>query len=728
MKKLRLPISFALMLVIMLIGVASFEEIRAAQPTTSVQTASLQTEEATQPVSPTLAIPFLEEWSASPHADLTAEAFIHWNEEDPAEIPESCAKCHSTSGYIDFLGADGSEAQVVDQPVPVGAEHGVEGVACVACHNDVTHVKDSVVMPSGIELTGLGDEARCMECHQGRQSGPGVDEAIASAGADDMDAVNADLRFQNIHYYAAAATKYGTLAKGGYEYEFKTYDANFTHVEGYETCIECHNSHTLELPLEECATCHEDVEEIEDIRDIRMAGSQVDYDGDEDVEEGIYYELQGVQEALYTGMQAYASSVAGTAITYDSASYPYFFIDADANGTKDEGDTEGFNAWTPRLLKAAYNYQTSLKDPGAYAHGGKYIIQLLYDSLEDLNTAIAEPVDMTAMRRIDAGHFAGSEEAFRHWDADGGVVPGSCAKCHTGTGLPMFLAEGAVISQPASNGLECATCHNDLVEWTRYEVETVRFPSGAMIDSGDADMNLCMNCHQGRESTVSVDRLIGDLAADEISDSLRFLNIHYFAAGATRFGTEAKGAYEYADMSYVGLFDHANVNSCNDCHMTHGLEVEWENCAECHDDIAIEGPEDLLDIRYEFGDYDGNGDEEEGVAHEIEALRGMLYEAIQSYATDTVGTGILYVDTTHPYFFADTNGNGTAEPEEVNRENQFASWTPRLLRAAYNYQYVTKDPGAFVHNPKYIVQILQDSLADLGADVSAMTRPEVESD
>jgi hypothetical protein len=37
----------------------------------------------------------------------------------------------------------------------------------------------------------------------------------------------------------------------------------------------------------------------------------------------------------------------------------------------------------------------SQKDPGRYAHGGKYIIQLLYDSIEDLNSEIAEPIDLS---------------------------------------------------------------------------------------------------------------------------------------------------------------------------------------------------------------------------------------------------------------------------------------------------------------------------------------------
>ena len=660
-----------------------------------------------------LQVPFLEEWMGSGHADFEAEAFRHWDEDDPAEVPTNCAKCHSSTGYQDFLGVDGTEASTVDNPAPLGTV-----VDCVACHNDATIQKTSVVMPSGLELTGLGDESRCMECHQGRESKVSVDQAIADAGVDE-DTVSEDLGFRNIHYYAAAATKYGTLAKGGYEYDGNAYDAEFKHVEGYETCIQCHNSHTLEVRVEECATCHEGVETAEDLRDVRMAGSMVDYDGDGDVEEGMFYEVQGLQEQLYASIQAYANEVIESPIVYDSASYPYFFVDNDGDGVGDDR----FAAWTPRLLKAAYNYQVSLKDPGEYAHGGKYIVQLLYDSISDMNAAIAEPVDMTAMNRIDAGHFASSEEAFRHWDEDG-AVPGSCVKCHTDTGLPMFIAEGATISQPPSSGLACATCHDDLQEFTRYEVAEVEFPSGAVIDSGEPDSNLCLNCHQGRESTVSVNNLIGETGDDEVSDSLRFLNVHYFAAGATRYGTEAKGAYEYDGKEYFGFFEHSRqANQCSDCHSTHGLQVDYEFCADCHDDIEIESQEDLRNIRYYFDDWDGDGDTDEGIAGEIDTLLETLYAAMQTYATDTVGTGIAYDSHSYPYFFNDLNGNGEVDEDEAVRDNGFNSWTPRLLRAAYNYQYASKDPGAFAHNGQYIVQVLHDSLEDLGADVSGMLRP-----
>lgn len=376
-------------------------------------------------------IPFLEAWQGSGHNDAEAEAFVHWNEEDPAEVPEDCAKCHSTPGYQDWIGADGSEVHSVEAPVAVGST-----IECVACHNQATQEMDSVLMPSGVELTGLGDEARCMQCHQGRESAVSVRSFIEEAGVGD-DEVSPDLRFRNIHYYAAAATKYGTLAKGGYEYDGTTYDGNFAHVEQFDTCIECHDSHSLEVKVDECTACHVDVASVEDLRDVRMPGSLVDYDGDGDVEEGIYYELEGSREMLLEAIQAYASEVSGTDISYDAASHPYFFNEAG----------EGYDGWTPRLLRAAYNYQVANKDPGAFAHGGKYILQLVHDSIEDLNTVLAEPVDLSEANRIDAGHFAGSEEAFRHWDADG-EVPASCSKCHSTAGLPTYIKDNATVSQP----------------------------------------------------------------------------------------------------------------------------------------------------------------------------------------------------------------------------------------------------------------------------------------
>jgi len=188
------------------------------------------------------------------------------------------------------------------------------------------------------------------------------------------------------------------------------------------------------------------------------------------------------------------------------------------------------------------------------------------------------------------------------------------------------------------------------------------------------------------------------------------------------FGTEAKGAYEYDGQSYNERNLHVpGFYTCLGCHDTHSLEVKVDTCTICHSSVAQAG---LESIRITAGDFDGDGDELEGIAGELDTMAERLYTAVQEYATNA-GTPIAFSDAAYPYFFNDLNGNGVVDPDEANRDNGFASWTPRMLRAAYNYQWFQKDPGAFAHNGLYMVQVLFDSLSDIGVDVSGYTRPEV---
>jgi Zn finger protein HypA/HybF involved in hydrogenase expression len=548
-----------------------------------------------------------------------------------------------------------------------------------------------------------------------------VDEAIQKAGATDEDAVAGELGFINIHYYAAAVSRYGDQVKGGYQYAGKSYDVLFEHVAGVQTCQDCHDPHSLQLKTDSCVSCHPGANTVEGVRAIRMASSLTDYDGDGDVNESLNDEISGLRDMLFSAIQAYAKEVAGTAIVYSKDAYPYFFIDTNENGALDEGEAafpNKYASWTPRLEKAAFNFQVSMKDPGGYAHGGKYIIQLVYDSIENLNEKLSTPVDLSKANRVDAGHFDGSAEAFRHWDEDG-RIPGACVKCHTADGLPQFIAEGVNISMAPSNGLRCESCHNDLTTFSVYPLETVTFPSGAKLgfESSPND-NLCLNCHQGLESTVSVNRAIAGLPADTSSDRISFRNIHYFAAGATLFGSEAQGVYQYPNKDYVGKFAHIpNYATCSDCHDAHKLTVEEAACKACHQ------VENVEDIRLEDPkvDYDGDGNIDEGLKGEIDTLKEILFAAIQSYAKDVAGTPIAYSDAAYPYFFIDTNEDGKATPDEAIFPNRYASFTPRLLQAAYNYQYAKKDPGGYVHNGKYIIQVLYDSILDLSSQVTVDT-------
>lgn len=669
-------------------------------------------------------------WAGSGHADVTAEAFKHWDKE--GAVPESCARCHSTPGYIDFVGGDGSTAFKVDAKAPIGTV-----VTCDACHNSAAAQLTSVTFPSGATIDNIGKSARCMQCHQGRASTDSVNAAIEKLGLTaEGDTISADLGFINIHYFAAAATLYGGEARGGYQYPDKYYQQRNMHAEGLNTCADCHNQHTLEVRVDVCATCHEDVSTVEDLKNIRLNGSEVDYDGDGDTLEGIAGEIEGMQELTLQAIQAYAKEVSGAAIAYSPDAYPYFFIDTNDNGEVDEDEAKAenkFNVFTANLLKAAYNYQVSIKDPGAFAHNPKYIIEILFDSAESLNASLTEQVDLSVASRDDKGHFAVASEPFRHWDAEG-TVPSTCARCHTAGGLPFYIENGVNIKSAPSQSLSCSTCHDVKNDFERLVVDQVTFPSGAKVSFGEGnDNNLCISCHQGRESTVSVNGVITKSKAgpDDVSPDLAFRNVHYFAAGATLFGTEVKGAYEYEGKEYNGRYMHVeDFQTCTDCHETHTGALKVDACADCHD--GVEAQEDLATIRTEADgvdavDYNGNGDTAEAVSAEIASFQEALFASIQKYAVDKAGSPIAYSSAAYPYFFIDTNKNGTVDADEANAKNGYASWTPNLLRAAYDYQYSVKDPGVFAHNADYILQVLFDSIEAVGGKdaVASFTRPPV---
>ena len=634
----------------------------------------------------------VNKWISSSHADAESEAFTHWD--DAGEIPTSCAGCHSSPGYLDYLGEDGSKPGQVDKPAEIGTV-----VECMTCHNESAAWLDEVTFPSGVTLTDLGAEARCMVCHQGRESGLSVTARIESAEVESDDEISSALGFINVHYFATAATLYGGQVQGGYQYESKSYDLKFDHVDGYDTCIGCHDQHSLEVQINNgargtgCNDCHSRVATVKDLKNIRMNGSMVDYDGDGNISEGIAAEVSTLLEKLYASIQTYTSTVLGSPIIYDSHTYPYWFTDTNANGVVDAGEAVyagQYKSWSARLLKAAYNYQFALKDPGAYAHNAKYVIELAYDGIEDLNGALPEAnrMDISALNRSDGPHFDGAKEAFRHWDEDE-EVSASCARCHGRYGLAEFLNYGNDrTTEIMSDGMACINCHGiDDDGRTDYREiwdtgSGVLFPSGAEA-SLDNNSQLCMTCHQGRAYGGTV--VPG-----------RFSNIHYYPAAAVLFGTDVKGGYEYAGQTYTGqnLFPRhpTDLTTCTGCHIQmdnrvkHQFKPSLDLCNWCH------GGDSFETLSGSPANY-----------HElIKTLGGQLLTQIEAYAAANDMTAV-HIDN-YPYWVG------------------AATWDLKLSAAAYNYQVYLKEPAAYMHNGTYVGQLLYDSIADLGG-TPAVARP-----
>jgi hypothetical protein len=766
-------------------------------------------------------------WLGSGHADLTAEAFAHWNTESPAEIPQNCAKCHSGLGYQDFIGVlanpnvtppEAAPTSNLNDPAPSPGQGQVASgpwqvgtpVNCDTCHNPGTASLTEVTFPSGLKASGLGDESRCMLCHQGRESTVSVEKKISDAYAASTNPITSDdtvssaVSFVNIHYFAAAGSLFGREAKAAYEYPDPvkateepdpvtglpprfSYDARFAHVASRDTCFECHDQHSLKVRVTACATCHVDrngdpivtaepttPEEyeaaIEKLRDVRMAGTIGDFNGDGDTNEGVYYELTGLQDALFAAIRAYANTpktdasgaaVPASPIAYSPASYPYFFQDPNDNGVVDAGETSSYRAWTARLLRAAYDYQYAQKDPGAFAHNAKYLIEILYDAIADLN-AVQPVTGFASLVRNDSGHFDTSAEAYRHWDEDTDhLVDPSCARCHSQEGFLFRVKYGIDQTIPAqlSSGMTCESCHetdanfsplNDNVPARRY-VASVTFPvpatassaqkaavtitNGAEGSDAEDDSYVCMTCHQGRESTLTVD------TANPVpvtTFTLSFRNVHYLPAGATQYGNVAAGAYQYAGKTYAPPWNHGTTYTgpypqpanhrakCNYCHMqngSHSFEPQFvTDCVECH------GTQTLDEITPAFRPEDNwDNDPATKPKAEVAVFAARLLAALQAYcaaAADSLtppsgASYVAYSPSAYPYWFKDTNENGVVDAGET-AAMRFDS---KSLRAAFNYQFVQKEPGAWAHNNPYIVQILFDSIEDLGASTAGLTRP-----
>ncbi|MBK7452110.1 MAG: hypothetical protein IPJ47_22990 [Anaerolineales bacterium] len=85
-----------------------------------------------------------------------------------------------------------------------------------------------------------------------------------------------------------------------------------------------------------------------------------------------------------------------------------------------------------------------------------------------------------------------------------------------------------------------------------------------------------------------------------------------------------------------------------------------------------------------------------------------LYAAIQAYA-EGHGGAIEYKAAAYPYFFG---ADGKAMQHGLS-----------LAQGCFQLPVRSERPGAYVHNPKFVIQFLYDSIQDLGGDVSTYTRP-----
>ncbi len=298
-----------------------------------------------------------------------------------------------------------------------------------------------------------------------------------------------------------------------------------------------------------------------------------------------------------------------------------------------------------------------------------------------------------------------------------------CQVCHTNEGFVQAcegkpITSSSFVQNPSQPG--CFTCHDphERGDMSLRTVAPVKLVSGAVFDSGNG--NLCATCHH---ATGAARDLVVPTAANTITSSW---GPHQSPQADIVEGTNL---YEFPGKKY-GSSAHKDVipDGCVGCHMAlpngrygfnsplgghsftivgqieGAVAVNTTGCLSCHKDLQRVPGSDAFDIIAQE-DYDHNG-VKEPVQVEVAGLMNMLVNA--------QGTGLLQkLDL--PFYKTDGSFN------EVSATTK----RPVVEMAAfYNYRMISDDRSRGIHNAKYVIQILYDSIHALNPQFDVSRRPQ----
>ena len=659
-------------------------------------------------------------WATSGHADNSSLAFRDWdNATNPyATVSKSCASCHSTVGFYEFLYTDN---RTIQYPPLALNNH---GLTCDTCHSNRAADKTSVRFEASgqsVDYPGVASVI-CGQCHQGRTWGGTVDTNIKKAypagdNSSTVDKISSKISSTNPHYRAAFAALKASKSQIAYNYGNTGIAVDSTHPGGTD-CMVCHDQHSTEVRVvgqngqNLCQPCHF----FTDLNDVLSFPQKTAID----VKAAQLYSIIKLYAADSTTLDAAGHTKAQACIAFNNDANPYWFKDANCDGIGDNLTSSGsYKTFTPRLAKACFNYLVYIKDPGIFAHNSKYALAFLDASINDIKKYKDYPISDAEVATAEwelSGHADSTSLAFRDWDNATNplaTVSKSCASCHSTVGFNEFLITGnrTIVNPPLAvnnYGISCYACHS----LEAASKTTVKFEgSGQVVDHPGVASVICGQCHQGRAWQGTVDVNIkkgypaGDNATtiDKISSKIASTNPHYRAAFAALKAAESRIGYDYGDLTIAVDSTHPGGTDCMFCHNQHSTEVKFgSNCQPCHVFTSV------ADIEAKMNKF-------------IPALEAELLLTIQQYAADNTTLDaagktkakacIALNNDANPYWFKDANCDTVAD--NATSSGAYKSFTPRLARACYNLLVSLKDPGGFAHNEAYMKALLQASIDNL---------------
>jgi hypothetical protein len=313
-----------------------------------------------------------------------------------------------------------------------------------------------------------------------------------------------------------------------------------------------------------------------------------------------------------------------------------------------------------------------------------------------------------------------------------------CVRCHTSTGyvqyvtsIPNFtnISPVGLSTDKTSEPLTCNGCHNSdfsvrtigpVTAYFNYSTKRPHTNPGTKVvaistfyasffgtpfETGAS--KLCISCHAGRTAGDTIK--VGAVAAGVDFNNVDFINSHYMAAAGVMYANT--GYHFYSDYYYK----YSNETNFNYQHEYIGTdftyvptEVQGTNgpCVNCH----MTTPNKHSFYPVTFGDpahatitnvtypYCGSCHAPPvGTAPWLQDKKNAFAASLNFFQYVLNGKGIVY-SSIYPYFYT---AGGTA----------ITAWgNPDTMGAAFNFNYLKREPGAYIHNDYYAKRLIFDSI------------------
>lgn len=269
----------------------------------------------------------------------------------------------------------------------------------------------------------------------------------------------------------------------------------------------------------------------------------------------------------------------------------------------------------------------------------------------------------------------------------------TCTSCHNGTAFAQGKTKMADVNNVVTP-VDCNACHPKNGSKDVKDLggsRPFKLSNGLTVDGGSG--TICINCHNSRRNNVDVDSLYSSLKAPHGGPQADVL----LGVAGMPFGTEV-----YENSPHGAL-----ENTCVTCHMaeaedeygpvgghsfriSEGNERNMNACTQCHADLTTTE-------RRALGDYDGNKKLESTQAEVLGLQNLVKSELVRKYA----GQGVTDIVDSHGNISFVTK-DGSLDPKAgIVKLNDY--------KAAWNLMVTVNDKSMGVHNPAFVIQLLQQS-------------------